>query len=47
MAVPGGERTTAEQAAIVLERMMARRGLEFLDSDREFIRQLAAFSAAP
>ena len=47
MAVPGGERTTAEQAAIVLERMMARRGLEFLDADREFIRQLAAFSTAP
>lgn len=47
LAVAGGESTTSEQAAIVLERMMARRGLEFLDADREFIRCLAALSAAP
>jgi len=36
-----GGRTTAEQAATVLERMMARRGLDFLDADRELIEALA------
>jgi hypothetical protein len=41
MVVPGGERTTAEQAAIILERMMARRGLELLAADRELLRTLA------
>jgi UDP-N-acetylglucosamine diphosphorylase / glucose-1-phosphate thymidylyltransferase / UDP-N-acetylgalactosamine diphosphorylase / glucosamine-1-phosphate N-acetyltransferase / galactosamine-1-phosphate N-acetyltransferase len=42
MVVAGGERTSAEQATIVLERMMARRGLELLEADREFLRTLAA-----
>jgi len=41
MVVPGGERTTAEQVAIVLERMMARRGLELLEADRALLRTLA------
>jgi glucose-1-phosphate thymidylyltransferase len=41
MVVPGGERTTADQAAIILERMMARRGLEVLEADRELLRTLA------
>ena len=41
MVVPGGERTSFEQAAIVLERMMARRGLELLEADRELLRALA------
>jgi UDP-N-acetylglucosamine diphosphorylase/glucosamine-1-phosphate N-acetyltransferase len=47
LAVAGGEGTTAEQATIILERMMARRGLELLDADREFMRLLAALSAGP
>jgi glucose-1-phosphate thymidylyltransferase len=42
MVVPGGERTTAEQATIVLERMMARRGLDLLEADRQLLRTLAA-----
>jgi len=42
MVVAGGERTTAEQAAIILERMMSRRGLECLAADRELLRTLAA-----
>jgi UDP-N-acetylglucosamine diphosphorylase/glucosamine-1-phosphate N-acetyltransferase len=42
MVVAGGERTTAEQATIILERMMARRGLEVLEADRQFLRTLAA-----
>lgn len=47
LAVAGGEGTTAEQATIILERMMARRGLELLDADREFMRLLVALSAGP
>jgi len=47
MVVAGGERTTAEQATIILERMMARRGLELLESDRVFLRTLAASPAVP
>ncbi len=47
MVVAGGERTSAEQATIVLERMMARRGLELLEADREFLRTLAASPAVP
>jgi len=38
---PTGSRTTAEQAAIMLDRMMARRGLECLDADRELLAALA------
>lgn len=45
MVVAGGERTSAEQATIILERMMARRGLELLEADREFLRTLAASQA--
>ena len=41
MIMAGGERTSAEQAATVLERMMARRGLELLAADRELLRSLA------
>ena len=40
MVVPGGERTTAEQAAIILERMMARRGLGIQEADRALLRSL-------
>jgi len=47
LTVAGGEGTTAEQATIILERMMARRGMELLDADREFMRMLAAFSTGP
>jgi UDP-N-acetylglucosamine diphosphorylase/glucosamine-1-phosphate N-acetyltransferase len=47
MVVPGGERTTAEQAVIILERMMARRGLELLAADRELLRTLAGESHGP
>ena len=36
-----GSRSTAEQAAIVLERMMSRRGLEIVSADRELLHQLA------
>ena len=43
MVVAGGERTSAGQAATVLERMMARRGLELLEADRELLRALAEF----
>jgi UDP-N-acetylglucosamine diphosphorylase/glucosamine-1-phosphate N-acetyltransferase len=46
LVVPGGERTTAEQAAIVLGRMMERRGLELLEADRELLRDLAMRTAA-
>ena len=42
MVVPGGERSTAEQVTIILERMMARRGLELLEADRDLLRTLAA-----
>ena len=44
LVVTGSEGTTAEQATIILERMMARRGLELLEADREFMRTLAALS---
>jgi len=37
-----GGRSTADQAATVLERMMARRGLEPLSADRDFLAVLAA-----
>jgi hypothetical protein len=40
-----GVHTTAEQAAIVLERMMARRGLAFFDADRELFAALERMSA--
>jgi glucose-1-phosphate thymidylyltransferase len=42
MVVPGGERSTADQVAIILERMMARRGLELLEADCDLLRTLAA-----
>jgi len=42
MVVAGGARTTADQAATILARMMARRGLECLEADRELLRSLAA-----
>jgi glucose-1-phosphate thymidylyltransferase len=47
MVVPGGERTTAEQATLVLERMMARRGLDLLDADRQLLRTLAVPPTEP
>ena len=47
MVVPGGERTTAEQATIVLERMMARRGLDLLEADRQLLRTLAVPPTEP
>jgi len=43
---PPGTRTTAEQAAIVLGRMMARRGIAFHEADRELLESLAAEAAA-
>ena len=42
LVVPGGERTTAEQAAIVLGRMMERRGMELHEADRDLLRELSA-----
>jgi glucose-1-phosphate thymidylyltransferase len=45
MVVAGSERTSAEQATIILERMMARRGLDVLEADRELLRTLAAAPA--
>jgi hypothetical protein len=42
MVVPGGERSTAEQVTIILERMMARRGLKLLEADCDLLRTLAA-----
>jgi len=42
LVVAGGERTTAEQAATVLERMMARRGMEIQAADRDLLSGLAA-----
>jgi len=39
---PAGSRSTAEQAATILERMMARRGLEMLPADRRLLEALAA-----
>lgn len=47
MVVPGGERTTAEQATVILERMMARRGLDLLEADRQFLRTLAVSPTEP
>ncbi|NDC64578.1 MAG: hypothetical protein EBZ59_11475, partial [Planctomycetia bacterium] len=37
---PPGERSTAEQAAIVLGRMMARRGLDLQEADRRLLEQV-------
>lgn len=42
MLLPGTPRATAEQATIVLERMMARRGLALLDADTRLLEWLAA-----
>jgi glucose-1-phosphate thymidylyltransferase len=42
LVVPGGERTTAEQASIVLGRMMERRGMELHAADRDLLRELSA-----
>lgn len=42
LVVPGGERTTVEQAAIVLGRMMERRGMELHHADRELLEELSA-----
>jgi UDP-N-acetylglucosamine diphosphorylase/glucosamine-1-phosphate N-acetyltransferase len=39
---PAGSRSTPEQAATILGRMMARRGLEMLPADRELLEALAA-----
>jgi UDP-N-acetylglucosamine diphosphorylase/glucosamine-1-phosphate N-acetyltransferase len=39
---PAGSRSTPEQAATILERMMARRGLPFLPADRALLDDLAA-----
>jgi glucose-1-phosphate thymidylyltransferase len=39
--LPGEPRATAEQAAIVLERMMARRNLPLLEADRRLLATLA------
>jgi glucose-1-phosphate thymidylyltransferase len=43
---PGGSRATAEQAATILERMMARRGLEMQRADRDLLAALAAPAGA-
>lgn len=43
--VAGGERTTPDQAATVLERMMVRRGLECLAADRALLHEAAALPA--
>lgn len=43
---PTGSRSTPEQAATILERMMARRGLTLLPADRELLDALAA-AASP
>ena len=42
--VPGGERTTAEQAAIVLGRMMERRSMAIQEADRDLLQELVAAS---
>ena len=39
---PAGSRSSAEQAATILERMMARRGLEMQRADRDLLEALAA-----
>jgi len=39
---PAGSRSSPEQAATILERMMARRGLDMLPADRELLAALAA-----
>jgi glucose-1-phosphate thymidylyltransferase len=39
---PAGSRSTADQAATILERMMARRGLEIQPADRALLEALAA-----
>jgi hypothetical protein len=38
---PAGSRSSAEQAATTLERMMARRGLEMQPADRDLLAALA------
>ncbi|MFN9369391.1 MAG: putative sugar nucleotidyl transferase [Planctomycetia bacterium] len=38
---PGVETSTAEQAATILERMMARRGMPMIDADRALLEDLA------
>jgi hypothetical protein len=43
---PGGSRATAEQAATILERMMARRGLEMQRADRDLLAALATPAGA-
>jgi len=43
---PGGSRSTPEQAATILERMMARRGMASLPADRALLDDLAADAAA-
>ncbi|NDC74461.1 glucose-1-phosphate thymidylyltransferase, partial [bacterium] len=43
--LPGEPRATAEQAAIVLERMMARRNLPLLEADRLLLAALAGEQA--
>jgi len=42
---PEGSRSTSEQAATILERMMARRGVAFLPADRALLDDLAAGAA--
>jgi glucose-1-phosphate thymidylyltransferase len=42
---PPGTRTTAEQAAIVLGRMMDRRGLALAEADRDLLESLSAMAA--
>ena len=44
---PEGSRSTPEQAATILERMMARRGVPFLPADRALLEDLAAGAAEP
>lgn len=39
---PAGSRSSPEQAATILERMMARRGLDMLPADRDLLEALAA-----
>jgi hypothetical protein len=40
-----GTRSSPAQAATVLERMMARRGMEILDADRDLLEALAGAAA--
>lgn len=45
LVVPGGVPSTVAQAATVLERMMARRGWQMLEADRELLADIAAIAA--